>query len=133
MYDWLFYDSNFTFGGPYCWKIFDPNVDSDGDGVADFEDNCPSTPNSNQKNSDGDSHGDVCDNCPNKNNEDQSDTDQDGYGNVCDNCPNVSNADQIDSDRDGLGNACDPDDDNDGILDEVKARVKGLWQRLNLL
>ena len=117
MYDWLFYDPNFTFGGPYCWKVFDPNADSDGDGVADYEDNCPSEPNSNQMNSDGDSHGDVCDNCPNKSNEDQSDTDQDGYGNVCDNCPNAGNPDQIDGDRDGQGDACDPDDDNDGISD----------------
>ena len=38
-------------------------VDSDGDGVGDDEDNCPSMPNVDQGDTDGDSVGDACDNC----------------------------------------------------------------------
>jgi hypothetical protein len=37
--------------------------DSDGDGVPDVEDNCPSVPNAGQEDSDGDGIGDFCDNC----------------------------------------------------------------------
>ncbi|MFN8392876.1 MAG: thrombospondin type 3 repeat-containing protein [Bdellovibrionota bacterium] len=36
--------------------------DSDGDGIPDSSDNCPSVSNANQLNTDGDSQGDVCDN-----------------------------------------------------------------------
>jgi hypothetical protein len=36
-------------------------TDSDGDGVPDSSDNCPSTPNPDQANFDGDSTGDACD------------------------------------------------------------------------
>ena len=35
--------------------------DSDGDGVFDYEDNCPDTPNLDQADSDGDGMGDACD------------------------------------------------------------------------
>ena len=40
------------------------NIDSDGDGRDDHEDNCPVIFNPNQKNFDGDGSGDMCDNCP---------------------------------------------------------------------
>ncbi len=43
--------------------------DSDSDGVADYEDNCPTTSNATQTDSDGDGTGDACD----------SDSDGDGY------------------------------------------------------
>lgn len=59
-------------------------VDTDGDGVLDSDDNCPSDPNP-----------------------DQADSDGDGVGNACDNCPNVANTDQADSDGDGVGDVCD--------------------------
>lgn len=58
-------------------------VDSDGDGVADIFDNCPSAFN-----------------------EDQADSDEDGSGDVCDNCP-IANADQADADGNGVGDVCD--------------------------
>ena len=38
-----------------------PEPDADGDGVSDAQDNCPSTPNSDQANNDGDGLGDACD------------------------------------------------------------------------
>jgi hypothetical protein len=38
-----------------------PSADSDGDGIADQNDNCPSVANTNQADVDGDSIGDVCD------------------------------------------------------------------------
>lgn len=81
--------------------------DSDGDGVPDLSDNCPTVSNPGQSDVDHDSIGDVCD----------SDNDNDGISNASDNCPLTSNHDQLDTDGDGIGDACDTDDDNDGILD----------------
>ncbi|UCD94481.1 MAG: thrombospondin type 3 repeat-containing protein, partial [Candidatus Zixiibacteriota bacterium] len=40
-------------------------IDTDGDGVYFFNDNCPSIANSAQNDTDGDGSGDACDNCPN--------------------------------------------------------------------
>jgi hypothetical protein len=51
-----------------------PTPDTDGDGKLDFEDNCPMTPNPDQKDSDGDGVGDACDNCPFVPNPDQADS-----------------------------------------------------------
>lgn len=58
-------------------------VDSDGDGVADRNDNCPDTANPDQTDSDNDGVGDECDNCPETENPEQDDTDRDGVGDVC--------------------------------------------------
>ena len=118
-------------------------TDTDGDGVIDTLDNCPSTPNADQHNADGDAQGDACDtdndndgvpdaqdNCPTKANADQADFDGDHIGDVCDtsddmdndgvldgsdNCPTTPNADQANHDGDGAGDACDPDADGDGV------------------
>jgi len=95
-------------------------IDTDLDGIADDEDNCPLIPNANQTNSDNDSLGDVCDNCALVDNEDQADGDNDGVGDVCDNCPIDPNPDQADADGDGIGDVCDiTDTDADGIPDDL--------------
>ncbi len=57
--------------------------DTDGDGIADGSDNCPTVAN-----------------------EYQTDGDEDGVGDVCDNCPVTANSGQLDSDQDGSGDAC---------------------------
>ena len=55
--------------GGYSWRgfavTFTGDVDTDGDGVADSVDNCPSLANADQRDSDGNGIGDLCDpNCP---------------------------------------------------------------------
>jgi large repetitive protein len=95
--------------------------DSDGDGINDGIDNCPTVfnpirpmDNNMQGDADGDGEGDACDVCPldpgmttctmiNPN-----DRDRDGVVNSADNCPDVPNPQQTDSDMDGKGDACDP-------------------------
>ena len=59
--------------------------DTDGDGVGDFDDNCPWLANV-----------------------DQADADGDFLGDACDSCPLLFWPDMVDSDGDGLGDACDP-------------------------
>lgn len=121
------------------------DADADNDAIADVRDNCPRTPNIDQRDSDRDGRGDACDtdadndgiadsldNCPTTPNPDQrpgygrvspiagmacQDYDSDGLLNPADNCPIDPNPDQTDLDRDGEGQACDSDDDNDGIAD----------------
>ena len=85
--------------------IFD--LDDDGDGVLDTDDNCLLTANADQLDTDADGIGDVCD----------IDDDEDGILDTEDNCPLTSNADQLDTDADGIGDVCDTDDDGDGVLD----------------
>ena len=76
------------------------NVDPDGDGIPNNEDNCDNTANA-----------------------DQADGDNDGIGDVCDNCPTVSNPGQEDANSDGVGDSCTPqcrdgiDNDGDGNID----------------
>ena len=82
-------------------------IDTDGDGVDDATDNCPSTANSGQEDADGDGVGDICDNCMNSANAGQGDADGDGVGDICDNCIVNANPFQEDFDSDGKGNVCD--------------------------
>lgn len=113
-------------------------TDTDGDGIPDIDDVCPTDP-SNDADDDG-----VCggvDNCPTVPNADQADADGDGVGNVCttdidddldfwnndlDNCPQVPNTDQADTDGDAMGDACDVcaldpanDGDGDGVCGDI--------------
>ncbi len=113
--------------------------DTDGDGICDLNDNCPTTYNPLQIDSDFDGIGDDCDacindpendadgdgycvdvdNCPTIYNPSQSDTDFDTIGDDCDNCQTFYNPDQSDVDLDGIGDSCDTctDSDNDGFGD----------------
>ena len=76
--------------------LLEQAADSDGDGVADADDDCPRAADP-----------------------DQDDADGDGSGDACDDCPLLANADQRDRDGDGAGDACDPDRDGDGILNAL--------------
>ena len=70
------------------------NLDSDGDGINDAADNCPTVANAAQY-----------------------DEDSDAVGDACDNCPHVANANQsADADGDGVGDACDP---RPGMTDHI--------------
>ena len=84
-------------------------IDTDYDGIADSEDNCPTTANPDQADTDGDGVGDVCDNCLTTPNPSQADIDRDGIGDVCDNCPTESNPSQTDTDANGIGDVCEFD------------------------
>ncbi|MCA9524891.1 MAG: thrombospondin type 3 repeat-containing protein, partial [Myxococcales bacterium] len=84
------------------------NVDTDGDGIDDGDDNCPEAANPDQADLDGDGIGDACD-----------DGDGDGVVDGDDNCADIANPDQSDVDGDGQGDACDEEDDGDGIADGI--------------
>jgi len=86
-----------------------PPPDADNDGIPDAEDNCPQTPNPDQKDSDGDKIGDACDDTPQPEPTTRvsPDTDSDGIPDEIDNCPQTPNPDQKDSDGDKIGDACD--------------------------
>ena len=71
-----------------CWQNYDPQNDSDGDGVPTLQDNCPETPNKSQTDPDNDRLGNTCDNCPNVANYPQRDADNDGVGDACESKPN---------------------------------------------
>jgi len=101
--------------------------DTDGDGIADLCDNCPTVFNPAQTDADNDKVGDDCDNCLGVSNPCQSDHDHDGHPDQCDICPFDYNPSQTDLDGDALGDACDncpavynvgqQDGDGDGVGD----------------
>jgi len=75
------------------------DIDSDGDGVNDPIDNCPTDFNPGQEDTDGSGIGDACN--------DTNDLDGDEFETSFDNCPNDFNPNQEDIDVDGLGDLCD--------------------------
>jgi gliding motility-associated-like protein len=112
-------------------NVTDVDEDSDGDGITNNLDNCPSTANADQADTDGDSIGDVCDNAPTVANANQLDTDGDGVGDVSDTDDDgdgvadsedafpLDASESADTDGDGIGDNADTDLDNDGALDAV--------------
>ena len=127
-----------------CFRDASFEQDTDGDGIVDALDNCPTKANTNQKDTDKDGLGNRCDldddndgftdaeenrvgsNPLNPNSTPESiifDADSDGILDIFDNCPNKANVNQKDADLDGLGNRCDPDDDNDGFTDAEENRA----------
>ncbi|MDB2667357.1 thrombospondin type 3 repeat-containing protein [Luminiphilus sp.] len=92
--------------GPYEYDGEAP-ADSDGDGVNNNIDNCPTVYNEDQADNDSDGEGDVCD----------SDDDNDGTNDEDDAFP-FDDTESLDTDSDGIGNNEDEDDDGDGFLDD---------------
>jgi len=95
--------------------------DSDGDGIINDLDLCPTIfsptrplENGEQADADNDMIGDVCDPCPldafatDCKGPNPDDRDNDGVNNDVDNCPDVANMDQSDRDQDMKGDVCDP-------------------------
>jgi hypothetical protein len=79
--------------------------DTDGDGVVDYLDNCPTVQNAGQSDGDADRAGDACDNCRNV-----------GAPRAC--APPTgrwTTGGQVDDDQDGIGNLCDIDFDQSGF------------------
>jgi PKD repeat protein len=91
---------NSALGGNDEGGNFDPAGDADGDGIPNGEDNCPETPNQDQRDSNNNGYGDACE-AP------QPDQDGDGVPDQVDNCPTVANPDQTDTGGDGVGDACE--------------------------
>lgn len=112
-------------------------ADRDGDFIPNEADNCPDTPNINQRDGDLDGQGDACDadTVPVGGGiadevealMDLLDRDGDGVPTLIDNCPDNANFDQSDADLDRRGDACDLDtrdpvqDAIDSVLDLVES------------
>ena len=87
---------SFLFGGEKEVEVMPaPQKDSDGDGVPDYQDQCPNTPAGVKVDGRG---------CP-------LDSDKDGVPDYQDQCPNTPAGIKVDS------KGCPPDSDGDGVLD----------------
>jgi len=110
-------------------------VDSDGDGISDWDEVYADNTHPFLNDSDLDGFHDDLDNCPYTSNADQADYDLDGLGDICDSDAdgdgqsnedeNLCGSDALDSsslaldlDTDNLPDCVDPDDDGDGQSDE---------------
>lgn len=131
---------NATFNNPATSTFSVSALDSDRDGVLDFDDpawpdlaaphdNCPGLWNPLQTDKDGDGLGDPCDPdldgdgvedridlCVRPDGACGVDVDGDYVPDILDRCPSVFDPDQRDVDGDGIGDACDEDPDGDGVL-----------------
>lgn len=101
-------------------------IDSDGDGVIDECDGCPSDPvktapgqcgcGNADTDGDGDGVADCVDSCPTVANAGQEDADGDGFGDACDGCPDDAGKTSPGACGCGVGEA---DSDGDGVADCV--------------
>ncbi len=122
---------------PYIWAMNGVMAtDSDGDGVSDEEDNCPTDSNPGQEDHDMDGEGDECDY------DDDNDTILDNSG---DDCPLgeigwVSTSDAMDKnsstdwDLDGCKDLVEDDDiDNDDVSNDLDDCIRSLWDHTVLI
>lgn len=110
--------------------------DSDGDGIANASDNCPSVFNparlvdeGSQPDADSDGVGDDCDECPldaSCTPPHANDLDDDGIPNGSDNCPEDANPSQEDADDDAHGDVCDACEDPNWGPDACVATVEAI-------
>ena len=87
--------------------------DSDGDGIANYYDDCPNGTSGWTSTNSTDYDSDGCEDAT-----EDLDDDNDAIDDQSDNCINVANADQADMNDNDIGDACDEDIDGDGVTNE---------------